>query len=98
MVANDAQVFERTAYGMLTVAGKDRVVLGLDGKDGEEAVVLSVHDDGPAGLSARGAGRRSILVGLTPAITAQRVKDSGVRSAGIQRPNDHFRRSPRAET
>ena len=37
---NDADGFERTDYGMLTVAGNDRVVLGLDGKDGEEAVVM----------------------------------------------------------
>lgn len=77
IIVNDAQGFERTGYGMLTVAGKDRVVLGLDGKDGEEAVVLSVHDDGPAGLSVRGASRRSIFLGLSPAVAAQGVKDSG---------------------
>lgn len=77
IVVNDAQGFERTGYGMLTVAGKDRVVLGLDGKDGEEAVVLSVHDDGPAGLSVRGASRRSIFLGLTPAVAASGIRDSG---------------------
>ncbi|MES3032467.1 MAG: hypothetical protein V4813_00570 [Gemmatimonadota bacterium] len=80
LVVNDAEGFERTGYGMLTVAGKDRVVLGLDGKDGEEAVVLSVHDDGRAGLSVSGAGRRSIFLGQSPAAVAQGGRDS---SAGL---------------
>jgi len=64
---NDAQGFERTGYGMLTVAGKDRVVVGLDGEDGEEAVVLSVHDGGTAGLSVRAKQGRSIFLGASPA-------------------------------
>jgi len=80
IVVNDAQGFERTGYGMLTVAGKDRVVLGLDGKDGNEAVVLSVHDDGPTGLTVSGAGRQSIFLGQSPTAVAQGGRDS---SAGL---------------
>ena len=76
MIINDAQGFERTGYGMLTVAGKDRVVLGLDGDDGEEAVVLSVHDGGQAGLSVRAGGRRSIFLGASPATPGLGLKDS----------------------
>lgn len=73
---NDAEGFERTGYGMLTVAGKDRVVLGLDGKDGEEAVVLSVHDGGQAGLSVRASSRHSIFLGASPAAPGLGLKDS----------------------
>ncbi len=73
---NDAEGFERTGYGLLTVAGKDRVVLGLDGKDGDEAVVLSVHDDGQAGLSVRATNRRSIFLGASPAAPALGLRDS----------------------
>lgn len=65
LVLNDARGFERTGYGVLTVEGKDRVVLGLDAK-GDEAVVLSVNDSGPAGLSVRSSGR-SLFVGSAPA-------------------------------
>ena len=35
---NDAAGFERTGYGLVSVDGKDRVVLGLDSKSGEEAL------------------------------------------------------------
>lgn len=73
---NDAQGFERTGYGMLTVAGKDRVGLGLDGDDGEEAVLLSVHDGGQAGLSVRAGGRRSIFLGASPATPELGLRDS----------------------
>ena len=35
---NDAAGSERTGYRLVTVDGKDRVVLGLDSKSGEEAL------------------------------------------------------------
>ncbi len=72
---NDAQGFERTGYGLLTVAGKDRVVLGLD-VNGEEAVVLSVHDGGTAGLSVNAKNGRSIFLGASPALSGSAVKDA----------------------
>lgn len=65
LMLNDARGFERSGYGVLTVGGRDRVVLGLDAKDGE-AVVLSVHDSGTAGLRVS-AGGRSLYVGAAPA-------------------------------
>ena len=58
---NDASGFERTGYGLVSVDGKDRVVLGLDSKSGEEALTLMVRGAGAAGLSIRGADRRSIF-------------------------------------
>ena len=76
VIINDAQGFERTGYGMSTVAGKDRVVLGLDGNDGEEAVVLSVHDGGQAGLSVRANSRGSIFLGASPAAPGRGDRDS----------------------
>ncbi|HER20203.1 MAG TPA: hypothetical protein ENO14_04055, partial [Chromatiales bacterium] len=55
-LVNDSLGFERTGYGVLTVEGKDRVVLGLDGKDGE-AVALMVDGEGRAGMMAREGGQ-----------------------------------------
>lgn len=72
---NDAAGFERTGYGLVTVDGKDRVVLGLDSKSGEEALTLMVRDDGAAGLSIRGADRRSIFLGV-PGEAATGRKDA----------------------
>jgi hypothetical protein len=53
---NDSRGFERSGYGILTVEGKDRVVLGLDNTAGE-AVVLFADDGGRAGLTARDRNR-----------------------------------------
>lgn len=78
ILVNDANGFERTGYGMLTVDGRDRVVLGLDGKDGEESAVLSVHDGGHAGLSVRGAENRSIFLGVQDSVVGL-VLRKGVR-------------------
>jgi len=80
LIVNDAQGFERTGYGMLTVAGRDRVVLGLDGNDGQEAVVLSVQDGGHAGLSVRGAGGRSIFLGARDSVVGLALR-KGQRDA-----------------
>jgi hypothetical protein len=57
---NDSLGFERSGYGILTVDGKDRVVLGLDNAGGE-AVVLFVDDRGRAGFTARDNGRMIYL-------------------------------------
>ncbi len=64
-VVNDSLGFERTGYGLLNVAGNYRVVLGLDSNRGTESVVLSVFDDGPAGLSV-GGEKRSLFLGAAP--------------------------------
>ena len=72
---NDASHFERTGYGLVSVDGKDRVVLGLDSKSGEEALTWMVREDGAAELSIRGADRRSIFLGV-PGDAASGRKDA----------------------
>lgn len=67
VLVNDANGFERSGYGLLDVDGVYRVVLGLDGDDGREGVVLSLHDDGPRGLHV--LGDRSIFLGTAPEST-----------------------------
>lgn len=52
LTLNDAQGFERSGYGVLTVQGKDRVVLGLDDDQGE-GIALSLVDGGHTGLMMR---------------------------------------------
>lgn len=67
VLINDAEGFERSGYGLLEVEGTYRVVLGLDGDDGQEGVVLSLHDEGARGLQVRGDGM--IFVGSAPEST-----------------------------
>lgn len=62
---NDAHGFERGGFGLLTVPGSDRVVLGLDSPHGE-AVTLATFDSGSSGLRVT-AGDRSLFVGDAPA-------------------------------
>ena len=63
---NDGQGFERSGYGLLEVDGTHRVVLGLDSKRGTEGLVLSLFDDGQAGLSVYGTGGRVAFLGSAP--------------------------------
>lgn len=67
LLVNDPQGFERSGYGLLDVDGVYRVVLGLDGDDGREGVVLSLHDGGPRGLTI--SGDASIFLGTAPEST-----------------------------
>lgn len=62
---NDAQGFERTGYGLLTVKGQDRVTLGLDSKHGTEGLTLTVQDDGHTGLRIDGGEGQAIFLGTT---------------------------------
>jgi hypothetical protein len=64
IAVNDAHGFERGAFGLLTVAGKDRMVLGLDSRRGE-AATLSVFDSGAGGLRLT-SGDRSLFIGNSP--------------------------------
>ncbi len=66
MLINDAQGFERSGYGLLTVKGRDRVVLGLDTDRGTEGVVLAVIDSGLVGMHVAGRGFFGFL-GSSPA-------------------------------
>lgn len=63
---NDAQGFERTGYGLITVAGEDRVTLGLDSKNGTEGLTLTVRDDGHTGVRIDGGEGQAIFLGTTP--------------------------------
>ena len=67
LLINDGEGFERSGYGLLDVDGVYRVVLGLDGDDGREGVVLSLHDGGPRGLTI--SGDASIFLGAAPEST-----------------------------
>jgi hypothetical protein len=63
VLVNDARGFERTGYGMLTVDGTDRVVLGMDSKNGTEGMALSIIDGGDAGLSVFGSREQRMFLG-----------------------------------
>lgn len=67
LLINDAEGFERSGYALLDVDSVYRVVLGLDGDDGREGVVLSLHDGGPRGLTI--SGDASIFLGTAPEST-----------------------------
>lgn len=66
VIINDAAGFERSGYGLLTVGGKDRMVLGLDDGRGEEGLTLSVMDSGRAAVTVHD-GRNNAYLGTAPA-------------------------------
>lgn len=66
VIINDAQGFERSGYGLLTVGGRDRMVLGLDDGRGQEGVALMVLDSGRAGVAIQD-GRNGAYLGTAPA-------------------------------
>lgn len=51
MLINDSEGYERSGYGLLNANGKDRMVIGLDRKNGTEGVALAVMDDDAAGVA-----------------------------------------------
>jgi hypothetical protein len=57
---NNAQGFERSGYALLTVQGKDRVVLGLDDDEGE-GIALALVDEGHVGMMVRTKAGRMFL-------------------------------------
>ena len=64
---NDANGFERGGYGVLTVKGTDRIVLGLDSRQGREGIALVLDDNGNVQVMVR-EGEQSMLLGtLSPA-------------------------------
>jgi hypothetical protein len=54
VLINDAHGFERSGYGLLTVKGRNRVVLGLDTDQGTEGLSLVVVDSGRTGMYVNG--------------------------------------------
>jgi hypothetical protein len=65
LTLNDAEGFERSGYGILTVQGKDRVVLGLDDDEGE-GIALALVDGGHRGLMMR-TSSGEVYLGSAPA-------------------------------
>jgi hypothetical protein len=76
VVVNDARGFERTGYGMLTVDGTDRVVLGLDSKHGTEGMALSIIDGGDAGLTVFGSRERRMFLGIAAPDSSLGLRDT----------------------
>jgi len=54
VLINDSHGFERSGYGLLTVKGRNRVVLGLDTDQGTEGLSLVVIDSGRVGMHVAG--------------------------------------------
>lgn len=62
---NNADGFERSGYAILTVEGKERVVLGLDDDQGE-GIELALHQSGFRGLHVRTSVGRLFLGSAPP--------------------------------
>ncbi len=60
---SDQEGFERTGWGYLPA--KDRVVLGLDSRNGQEGVTLFILEDDMTGLNIN-AGEKAIFLGSAP--------------------------------
>lgn len=73
---NDERGFERSGYGMLRVGTTNRVVLGLDGKNGTEGAALSLIDGGRVGLSVYGRDQRLMFLGVMPPDAQLGVSDT----------------------
>lgn len=56
-VINDEEGFERSGYGLLKVASRYRVVLGMDNAQGQEGATLFLEDGGPVGLEIQDGSR-----------------------------------------
>lgn len=80
ILVNDARGFERTGYGLITVRGRDRAVLGLDTDRGAEGVALAVIDSGRIGIHINGRDFYGYL-GTAPA--SDSVGNIGAPFAGL---------------
>jgi hypothetical protein len=60
---NDQEGFERTGWGHFPA--KDRVVLGLDSRKGQEGVMLFILEDDTTGMNIN-AGEKAIFLGSAP--------------------------------
>ena len=63
MVINDTEGFERTGYSVKVVDGTYRVGLGLDSNRGGEGLILTLDDDGVAGVIV-GEGDDRLFLGI----------------------------------
>jgi hypothetical protein len=63
---NNGQGFERSGYSLLNVNGVERVVLGLDSKQGREGLTLALDDAGRVQVMVRDGDRMMLLGTLSP--------------------------------
>ena len=63
---NNAQGFERGGYSMLNVNGVERVVLGLDSRQGREGIALALDDAGRVQVMVRDGEKMMLLGTLSP--------------------------------
>ena len=68
---NNAQGFERGGYSLLTVNGTERVVLGLDSKQGREGLSLVLDDAGRVQVMVRDGDKMMLLGTLSAADQAR---------------------------
>lgn len=64
---NNAQGFERSGYSLLTVNGVERVVLGLDSRQGREGLALALDDAGRVQVMVREGDKMMLLGTLSQA-------------------------------
>jgi hypothetical protein len=67
LILNNAQGFERGGYGLITVNGNDRIVVGLDSKQGREGLALLLDDAGRVQVMVRDGNKTMLLGTLSPA-------------------------------
>ena len=71
LALNNAKGYERGGYGLTTVNGQERIVVGLDSKEGPEGLALVVDDVGRVQVMVR-QGQKTMLLGtLTEAEQGQ---------------------------
>jgi hypothetical protein len=63
---NNGQGFERSGYSLLNVNGVERVVLGLDSKQGREGLTLALDDAGRVQVMVRDGDKMMLLGTLSP--------------------------------
>ena len=63
---NNSQGFERSGYSLLNVNGVERVVLGLDSKQGREGLTLALDDAGRVQVMVRDGDKMMLLGTLSP--------------------------------
>jgi hypothetical protein len=77
LALNNAKGYERGGYGMTTVNGHDRIVVGLDSKEGPEGLALVLDDAGRVQVMVR-QGQKTMLLGtLTAAEQGQEGAPAG---------------------
>jgi hypothetical protein len=73
MIINDEKGFERSGYSLIDIKGEKRMVLGLDRPGGTEGVLLSILEDGTAGLDVNNKDN-SLFLGSAPEMKLDKVK------------------------